>query len=151
MTTWNKNMKWSFGIVLLVLCLVTLGSTGCGSNGNARVTGVVLDGGKPIQVKAEEELSITFHAAKPGAQVDLASVHFDPATSSFTVHGPTGEGLPPGDYKIAITCNPYQEEAKDRFSQAFSAEKTPLRYTVSSTSSQELVIDVAAKSVTKKG
>jgi uncharacterized protein CbrC (UPF0167 family) len=58
--------------------------------------------------------------------------------------------MPPGEYKIVVTCTTTDNKAIDRYKGAFSDEKTPLTYTVTNDSSQEIVIDLRKKSVTKK-
>jgi hypothetical protein len=137
-------------IYYLLFCVLGLGLVGCSTQTNAQITGTVLNDGQPISVGENEELTLSFHAVDPDAKVNLAFANYDRASGVFTLFSPTQPGVPPGEYKISLSYHPYQQENKDRFAGDFSAEKTPLRYTVPDTASQEIVIDVAKKTVTKK-
>jgi hypothetical protein len=122
---------------------------GCGESG-ARVTGSLQEGGKPVVLKENEEISISFVSVDPEAKVNLATADYHADRGAFTVRGPERDSIPAGEYKIVIALTPYQENTPDRFGGAFAEEKTPLRYTVTNDSTQEIVIDVQEKSVKKK-
>jgi len=125
-------------------------AAGCGGEKHVKVTGLLLDKGKPFKLKETEEITIQFLAIKPDAQIQNALADFDAETSTFTLHSPIATGIPPGEYKIVVSCTTTDEHARDRFKDAFSEEKTTLRYTVTGDNSQDIVIDVKSKSVTKK-
>ncbi|MBI3821870.1 MAG: hypothetical protein HY289_04215 [Planctomycetes bacterium] len=123
---------------------------GCSGERHVHIAGTLLEGGQPLQPKENEEVTITFVAINPHAKVQIGNAEFEPSASSFTVHGPLNDGIPPGEYRIVVRCTPYQEDEPDRFAGAFSEEKTPLRYTVTHDRSQEIVVDLKARTVTNK-
>lgn len=141
-------MKRSCSLVLAAFACVLL--VGCGGNSGMRVQGTLVKDGQPLVPKKDEEVSMSFIALAPNAPVGLGSVNFDAANGTFTVHGPTQQGLPPGEYKITVLWSPYQQPQRDYLRGEFSAEKTPLRYTVTSEGAQEIEVDVSQKKVTRK-
>jgi hypothetical protein len=133
-----------------MICVLALPHLGCSSKSDPRVTGTLIDNGQSVKVAENEAVEITFFAAKTDAAVNQAIGEFDAATGAFRVRGPEKEGIPPGEYKIAIACSPLDDDSKDRFAGKFTEENTPLRYTVTDHTIQEIVIDVGKKTVTKK-
>jgi hypothetical protein len=123
---------------------------GCGGEKHVKITGILLDNGQPVKPKETEEITIQFLATKPDTKIQNALADFDVETSTFTLHSPESAGIPPGEYKIVMSCTTTDEHVRDRFKGIFTEEKTPLVYTVTNDSSQEIVIDVKTKKVTKK-
>lgn len=137
------------GLVTLV-CASLLLISGCSGDRHVQVTGTLLDGSQPVQPKDGEELTVTFVAVNQDAKMQVGTAEFESAGGSFTVHGSTRDGIPPGEYRIVVRCTPYTEDEPDRFAGAFSEDKTPLRYTVTDDRAQEIVIDIKGKTVTRK-
>lgn len=136
---------------LTVLGLLLLGS-GCGSSAHVDVRGKVLYNGQPYKLRPQEQLQITFLGGGTGADQISTAATFHEADSSFQVPGPTGQGLPPGDYKIAVDSLIYGSSAKgqDRLGEHFTPNSTPLHYTVTTAAVQHIVIDLGKGTVTKE-
>jgi hypothetical protein len=62
----------------------------------------------------------------------------DQSNGTFTVPGPEGKGIKPGQYKIAITAT---VGGPDYFGDKFSEEKTPIVREVKA--GEDIVIDLA--------
>lgn len=137
-------------IFVAPLCAGLLMVTACGGEKHVNVTGVLLEGGKPFSPKDSEELTVQFLATKPDVKIQNALADFAGATGTFTLHSPIHDGIPPGEYKIVVSCITTDEHARDRFRDAFTEAKTPLLYTVTDDRSQEIVIDLKLKTVKKK-
>jgi hypothetical protein len=134
------------GAVALMLLLMA----GCGRRGNTvRVTGQLVKDGKPFAAKLDgkepETLAIDFLGA-----VNEVKVNF-PATVSangaFDVDGPSGNGIPPGKYRICVIYSGFQGAGGDRFDTRFSPDKTPLAVEVQK--STRLTIDLTAGTVSE--
>jgi hypothetical protein len=82
------------GLALLVLA-------GCGG-GNVRVTGQLVEDGRPFPLPPGEAVAVHIHTADPAVYPPRAYLKFVKPDGSFAA-GPndgSGKGLPPGKYKI---------------------------------------------------
>ncbi len=128
--------------------------------------GTVLMGGKAINLKKDESLSLKFMWTSTDGREMIASANAK-SDGTFVVQGPLKKGLPPGDYKITVkwTVRTKDEEAElqkevfketpkldeQQTEQLGDKSKTPLTVTIDSTPVNELVIDIGpSPSVTKK-
>ena len=125
-------------------------SCGCRGEKGAKVTGVLLNDGQPLQLADRERVELmlvptikdeTSLKANPGAEHKSDD-------GSFVFIGP-GQGLvAPGEYKVCVKVR--TREGGDRLGDQFSEANTPLAYTVGPEPKQAIVIDIGAKSVTRK-
>lgn len=124
-----------------LLCLA-----GCGSQPEqgAKVTATLQKGGKPYEVREDEEVLLNLVPEDDAANLRGGNAQYDREKKVFIVP----EGLAPGDYKIVLES--HNEKYEDRFKEAFSEENTSLRYTVTADKEQAIVIDLGKKTVTKK-
>ena len=142
-------MPGRFFVLLVSVACLSMCIPGCGGEKGAKVTGVIVANGQPIQVPEKEIVLMGFVPV----QKDENSVKANPGAefkrddASFLFVGP-GLGLvPPGEYKVVLTIRP--RGGPDRFAGKFSPEKTPLTYTVTNDPKQHIVIDVEKKTVTR--
>ena len=124
--------------------------------------GTVVMNGKPIKLEKNEGMVLKFLWTAPDGRPCMASATVQP-DGAFTVQGPQNKGLPPADYKIAVSWNVRTIDAhaadlpkevykkEDKEMDKSSPKDTPLQFTVELGGIEELVIDVGdTPSVTKK-
>ncbi len=137
-------------VSLAILACIAACTVGCRGEKGAKITGVVVENGQPVQISAKERVMLSMvpvHKdeksikANPGAD-------FKREDATFIFVGPGLGLLPPGDYKVCLTV--WSRDTPDRYNGQFSPENTPLTYAVTHESKQEIVIDVEKKSVTRK-
>jgi hypothetical protein len=142
--------------VALGLCLT---AAGCGGAKPTQrevkgvpVSGQLVQNGKTIKLKGAETITISFVLAggSPADQI-AALAEYNPDDGSFVVKGPTGQGIPPGKYKVGLS-NDFTDGGggPERFGEDFDSEKTPLAADVGTEEGQVFVIDVGTKRVTRK-
>src|SRR3954454_9770118 len=133
-----------------LIVLVWIVAVGCSRGGNTvRVTGQLMKDGKPFAAKLDgnepETLAIDFLGT-----VNEVKANF-PATVSangaFHVDGPSGNGIPPGNYRICVIYSGFQGAGGDRFDTRFTPDKTPLAVEVQK--STKLTIDLTAGTVSE--
>ncbi len=134
---------------LVPLCWLVLAvplGAGCGAPDKAVVNGVLQKDGQPFQpAKSEDAIAVTFHHQSQPLRL---SAGVDAARGTFVAHGPTGEGIPLGDYKITVHVSPYQS-ATDRLKGRFAdPKKTPLAYSVSRSGIHSITLDLGKGTVT---
>jgi hypothetical protein len=129
------------GLALIVIA-------GCGRN-TVQVKGRLVKNGQPYQINIQgtqpDTMSVDFIGTIDGVTL-LIPARFEPDGSSFRVVGADGRGIRPGQYKIAVLHSGYMGEGGDRFSERFSAAKTPL--TLEVTKDLDITIDVGQGTVT---
>ncbi len=130
---------------VLRLCLVLL-LAGCGQK-VVQVKGVLVKDGVPFKAAPTDVVQILFLWKNEKGLSMAASSRFNPQDGSFEVLGPTANGVPPGQYRIAVTGNHYPASGPDFFKGELEDEKTPLTYTVTQAPVQNIVIDVGKKTV----
>lgn len=117
---------------------------GCSGQGLVRVKGQLLYNEKPLEVSEKAGISIMFIKLEAGdkpAMYPAAPLDRDDAT--FTVPGPTGRGIPPGKYRIAITQRmaddlpPEVEKMNEMFSRGNSAIEREV------TNSDPIILDLS--------
>ena len=94
---------------LILLVALPLACYGCEKSNAIKVTGKLLQAGKPYVPPTGQRVVLTLHAveAKDGygnaipAQEPFAS-YYDPKEGTFEVPGPDGYGISPGKYRISI-------------------------------------------------
>lgn len=133
--------------------------TGCGGDKTASVkeykgvpvTGTVLQGGKPIKLKPDETINVAFTLME-GSEAERAVFAADmkPEDGTFTINGPTGQGIPAGQYKVTLSSSVYGGTGDDRFEQAFGSEGSRLMAVVGAEPGQTFVIDIGSKTLKKK-
>lgn len=146
------------GLLFLGSAVVAVGLTGCGGAGKAdgvhgvAVKGRLLDHGKPLKLKPNEQIQVTFVSEKGGDANQVASIgDYDPETGLFEIAGPSGQGIPPGKYRVGVASRIYGgEEDTNRFEGHFDAEVTPLEADVGAEEGQEFDVDLGTRRVTKK-
>lgn len=142
----------------LAMCSLTV-AAGCGAANptgkevqGAKVGGVLLHDGKPVKFLKDETIRVSFVQGTGDAQV-AASAEVKPEDGSFAIDGPTGQGIPPGKYKVGLASDIYGgsgEENANRFEKLFNAEVTPLTADVGTEPNQRFEIELSKRSVTKK-
>ena len=96
-------------LALILLVALPLACFGCGNSNAIKVTGKLLQAGKPYVPPTGQRVVVTLHAveAKDGsgkaipAQEPFPS-YYDPKEGTFEVPGPDGYGISPGKYRISI-------------------------------------------------
>jgi hypothetical protein len=135
--------------VTLSCCAAALLAAGCGAKG-VTVAGQVLSGGQPITVLPSEEIRVGFSAEAPAGQQGIAAwATVNPKDGSFTLAGPAGKGIPPGKYHVVVSSQIYQR-SEDRFEAVFGPTKPPLTVDVGPEQGQQFIIEVGARTVTKR-
>src|SRR5262245_51588278 len=143
----RATSKQTMGRVILVAAVVAT-LTGCGGSGNTvRVSGQLIKDGKPytadLSGKEPETFAVDFVGTVDG------NLYVFPATinssGAFSVDGPDRQGIPRGQYKVAVLHSGYMGAGGDRFGARFAAEKTPLAVDVKENA--KLTIDLGAGTV----
>lgn len=136
----------------LFACLATTAAAGCGSATpvgkevkGVKVQGVLLENGKPIKFKQDETIRVSVSQGDGEAQIaSVADVK--PEDGSFTIEGPTNQGIPPGKYTIQVEGEVYGAEEPDRFARLFDPEegtaRPPLVVEVGAAEGQTITVDV---------
>jgi hypothetical protein len=131
-----------------VLPLLTL--AGCGSSSSAiKVTGKVVLPAK-VSLQEGDSLSLSFVPMEKSGKSAVGTV--DPKDLTFTT-----DNLLPGNYRIGAKFQAYpgSKEGKKRDQQFAGINKSlepsssPMTYEVTSTSKQEITVDLDKKTVTK--
>lgn len=118
---------------LMLLFAVALALAGCGGPAGpvcVKLTGSLTKGGQPLQVHGQEadlgRVQICFYVLNEQGQP--AGEHWDAkvgADGKFRVYGPSGKGIPPGKYRIAVfQWDPYP--GTDKLNGAFSEKKSTI-------------------------
>jgi hypothetical protein len=130
--------------VVSILIAITLAITaiGCNSSKTIKVKGHLVKNGEPYIVGENEGLRIFFvPESAPEDSYDSFSALYDRADGSFRVTGKDGQGMPPGNYRIALEL---RLNRSDQLHGEFSSKKTPLTCTIDS-SHKDVVIDLEQK------
>jgi hypothetical protein len=140
-----------------LFCAILLGGCGGPKVSGVKVTGTLIKDGVPFQVPDKSELTIGFYGTASDGKSISSGAPYDPVKGTFQVPGPTGNGLPAGNYLITLRCTPYAgADDQDLFEMAFligpdaKTPYTPLTYVVTALSQQAIVIDISNKLVTAK-
>jgi hypothetical protein len=149
--TLKARLLWLAG----TLIVSAVAFAGCAKS-TVPVKGTVLMDDKPITLQKNETLQLYFMWTNAEGRKCLASTTAK-ADATFDVPGPQNQGLPPGEYKVALvlhTVKPNEEdptllERRDRLEGEFSQEKTPLKFSVQQ-GIEAVTIDVGKKTVTVK-
>jgi hypothetical protein len=143
--------------LLVCGCLVALVASGCAKSSSApEVSGVTVRGrllfkGAPLKLLPDEQVQVSFVDANGTAENQLAATaDYDPETGTFEIAGPSGKGIPPGEYRVEVVSEIYGGEGGNRFEELFDAEVTPLTATVGPEDGQEFVIDLGRRTVTRR-
>jgi hypothetical protein len=88
--------------VVLPLCLSL---AACSGPTLVPVTGKVTNHGQPLKANPQRMMTIVFVPFDKGATYDTYPALFLQDSSTFTVQGPTGKGIPTGKYRITIQQN----------------------------------------------
>jgi hypothetical protein len=142
---------WRVWLLSLSCVAAALFVGGCsGGVRGAKVSGQVLQNGKPIKLLAQEEVSVGFSAeALPeGQKAVTAWAPISPQDGSFTVAGPDGHGIPAGKYTVVVSSRIYQQ-TKDRFESIFE-KKPPLTVDVTADPGQQIIVDIGTRTVTRR-
>jgi hypothetical protein len=94
---------------LILLFALPLACSGCGNSNAIKVTGKLLQAGKPYVPPAGQRVVITLYVvdAKDGSGLAIPAQepfpsYYDPKDGTFVVPGPDGYGISPGKYRISI-------------------------------------------------
>jgi hypothetical protein len=144
-------------LALLTGTFAALAAAGCGSKGPAvkeykgvKVNGVILQNGKPIKLGQDETISVSFIALtgdEAGKTAFIADAK--PEDGTFTIAGPTGQGIPIGRYKVTLASNFGSGGGTDRFAEKFDSETSPLNADVAG-EGQTFEIDVGKRTIKAK-
>jgi len=140
------------GLASLCFVVAALVVGGCGWGGRGvKVSGQVLQNGKPIRFLPKEEIMVGFSstATPAGQQVIAGWAPISPEDGTFTFSGPSGNGIPAGKYSIVVSSQLYQQ-SHDRFDAVFDPKKPPLIVDVVPDAGQPIIIDVGTRTLTKK-
>jgi hypothetical protein len=96
-------------LALAMFVALPLAGFGCGKSNAIKVTGKLLQAGKPYVPPTGQRVVVTLHVldAKDASGQALPAQepfrsYYDPNDGSFVVPGPEGYGIPPGKYRISI-------------------------------------------------
>ena len=140
------------GLASLCFVVAALVVGGCGWGGRGiKVSGQVLQNGKPIRFLPKEEIMVGFSstATPAGQQVIAGWAPISPEDGTFTFSGPSGNGIPAGKYSVVVSSQLYQQ-SHDRFDAVFDPKKPPLIVDVVPDAGQPIIIDVGTRTLTKK-
>jgi hypothetical protein len=145
-------LRWRVRLASLcyIASILILGGCGGGVRG-VKVSGQVLQNGRPIKFLPKEEISVGFSStdAPAGQQVIAGWAPISPEDGTFTFSGPSGNGIPPGKYNVVVSSQLYQQ-SHDRFEALFDAKKPQLIVDVGPDAGQPIIIDVGTRQVIKK-
>lgn len=111
---------------LLVFAFTLALVAGCSEAESPTVRGQLLNNGRPLSVDNPDKFDlklVSVNGAGPGQNVFPARVERD---GTFVFAGPTGRGVPPGEYKVVIETGPVPDafgRAGDRFHKAFTESR----------------------------
>jgi len=138
----------------LLVAFVAMGVTltaGCGGSKGTQVSGTLMKNDKPYIPPENGAASIQFVPMATDGKMRPGTGQADPKTGAFTLQGAVPkEGLVPGKYKVVVLGVVSGQYGKDLFDNAFSPEKTPLTYEVTTDANQQIIIDLGKKTVTKQ-
>lgn len=141
-----------------IAAIVACWTAGCGGGdgppptnlkdvSGAKVTGRLLQSGKPVKILKEETIRVSFVSLDD--QLVASSAEVKAEDGSFEVTGPTGKGLPPGKYKVGLSSDNYSG-GTDRFADKFDSGASPFVAEVGPGEGQSFDVDIATGKVTKK-
>jgi hypothetical protein len=144
------SYRWPLASLCCVVAALILGGCGGGARG-VKVSGQVLQNGKPIRFLPKEEIMVGFSSTvtPAGQQVIAGWAPISPEDGTFTFSGPSGNGIPPGKYNVVVNSQLYQQ-SHDRFEGVFDPKKPPLIVDVMPDAGQPIIIDVGTRQVIKK-
>ena len=112
------------------------------------ITGKLLQNGKPFKILPDETIKVVFMSAEgEGKVAGGADVKED---GTFEIIGPSGKGLPAGNYKVSLTSDIYGGSGTDRFAEKFEMTYTPFLATVAAGGPQNFELDLGTRKVVKK-
>jgi hypothetical protein len=144
------SYRWPLASLCCVVAALVVGGCGGGARG-VKVSGQVLQNGKPIRFLPKEEIMVGFSSTvtPAGQQVIAGWASISPEDGTFTFLGPSGNGIPPGKYNVVVNSQLYQQ-SHDRFEGVFDPKKPPLIVDVVPDAGQPIIIDVGTRQVIKK-
>ncbi len=137
--------------LVLGICFSLLPMIGCSSKsqvaeGRTKPRGRILENGLPIKVDTSKlppgdpGLQVTFiRIGSVDAGAEYEATITDAANCSFELIGTDGKGIPPGEYRVAVTLAPHG--SPDLLKGQFSREKSKIQIEVKP--GEDVVIDVA--------
>src|SRR5262245_1835855 len=123
------NRMRLLAIVALSVCMV---AAGCGTSSPTKkevkgvpVSGKLQQNGKVIKLKKEEVVALSFVQSETSKEDQVsAQAEYNPDDGTFVVKGPTGQGLPPGKYKISLASDFTDGSGgESRFGDEFDAQE----------------------------
>jgi hypothetical protein len=150
----HRQQSW---LAVATTAAVLLLNSGCGSSSPSTrdvkgiaVKGRLLMNGKPIKLKPDETIIVTFFDTKDDPEGKISSAGpIDGTDGTFEIKGPSGNGIPSGKYIVTLTSEVYGG-GDNRFDEDFNSETSLLRADVGTDEGQFFDIDLATKRVTKK-
>jgi hypothetical protein len=132
----------------MMAIVIAIAAVGCNSSKTIKVKGRMVKDGQPYIIGEKEGLRIFFAPeTAPEGSYDTYSALYDRSDGTFRVTGKDGEGMPAGNYKIALELRLNRD---DVFRGAFSPGKSPLSCTIDS-SNKDIVIDLDQKKAYSAG
>jgi hypothetical protein len=131
------------------LCLLAVA---CGSGdriSGVPVKGRVVKNGQLLQLRSGDTLVMYFVSTEEGRRVRSMAI-YKPADGTFVCNGPTRHGVPLGRQRIELYPSQadYPPYVDYLFNGEFKNDKSPLEIILTEGNSQNLVVDVGAKTVT---
>ena len=124
---------------------------GCGPREirGAKLRGQLVMNGQPVTAKSGERVSVTFERLEPvGKQIVMSAGRLE-KDGTFTIEGQLKKGTPAGQYKVTIHAE-MSAEGESRFAHLFADGKSPFTADVTDQEDQFFVIDIGAKTITKR-
>lgn len=131
---------------LLFVCALGCADNSAPAEGRLKPRGRLLENGLPIKVNTanmppgDPGMKVTFiriGSVDAGEAIDARI--FEATEGSFELIGADGKGIPPGNYRVAVTLG--AEGGSDQLKGKFSSEKSPIEVEVKE--GEDLVIDLA--------
>jgi hypothetical protein len=114
----------------------------------AKITGTVVEGGKPLKFLKDEKIRVSFIglADSDGKVTGGAEVKED---GQFEITGPSGKGLPAGKYKVTLQSEIYGGGG-DRFFEKLDATGSQMIVDIGSSGTDNFEIDIRTRKTVKK-
>ena len=121
---------------------------GCGSNSESgpKLTGRVLVDGKACRPASLFEFDVKFIADQGDSPIKKSYLAVVQEDGTFTVHGSTGKGIPPGKYRVSISGPILDSAGKTsrKYMAAYTDKTIPLEIQITD-NSKDVVIDLERK------
>lgn len=142
-----RSLTFAFSLVAM---LFAFGCSGDGPSG-VKITGKILRNGSPAASTDAEPFTLSLNGTDAKGKPTSAAATVKPS-GEFTLDGPTGQGVPAGEYAVNIEQIPYGPRMAegDRLKGAYKGSASKLKVVVPASGSPTLTVDVGMGTATLK-